>query len=352
MIIGLLIVLAVIFIVPFTVSKVEKHLEYFLFIMGLIAVLVSKSLSIHLVEEIFQNKLLYFITAAVLVAGFIFKFISHKIKTAVDIVSRKIPAYLFVFILTVVLGLISSLITAIIAALILVEIVLALPYDRNTKVKLNIIVCFSIGLGAALTPIGEPLATIVISALNKDFMYLIRTIGIYVVPAIFALGIFGGYYINRSIKKHALTSSYEQNLHAESNEIDGIKTVIIRAVNIFIFIIALELLGAGFKPLVETYVISLPSELLYWINISSAVLDNATLAAAEISPSMTTSQVQAILMGLMISGGMLIPGNIPNIISADKLGIKSREWAKTGLPLGFALLVIFFVVLFVPKLIF
>ena len=48
---------------------------------------------------------------------------------------------------------------------------------------------------------------------------------------------------------------------------------------------------------------------MYWINIVSAVLDNATLAAAEISPAMDTTTISNILMGLLISGGMLIPGN-------------------------------------------
>jgi len=57
--------------------------------------------------------------------------------------------------------------------------------------------------------------------------------------------------------------------------------------------------------------------------------------------------VRAVLMGLLISGGMLIPGNIPNIISANKLGIRSRTWARWGVPLGLALLVLYFVILFV-----
>lgn len=57
------------------------------------------------------------------------------------------------------------------------------------------------------------------------------------------------------------------------------------------------------------------------------------MAATEISPHMTTEQIRAILMGLLISGGMLIPGNIPNIISAGKLNIKSREWALVGIHL-------------------
>jgi predicted cation transporter len=105
------------------------------------------------------------------------------------------------------------------------------------------------------------------------------------------------------------------------------------------------LLGTGFQPLIDAYVIRLPTFALYWINMISAVLDNATLTAAELSPKMTVAQIQSILMGLLIAGGMLIPGNIPNIICAGKLGIKSREWALFGVPLGLALMVGFFVVL-------
>ena len=79
----------------------------------------------------------------------------------------------------------------------------------------------------------------------------------------------------------------------------------------------------------------------------SAVLDNATLAAAEISPAMTPDMIRAILLGLLISGGMLIPGNIPNIIAAGKLNITSKEWARFGVPVGLVSMAVYFVVLFV-----
>ena len=49
---------------------------------------------------------------------------------------------------------------------------------------------------------------------------------------------------------------------------------------------ALTFLGAGFEPLIEKYLLDLNPLVLYWINMISAVLDNATLAAAEISPAM------------------------------------------------------------------
>ena len=97
---------------------------------------------------------------------------------------------------------------------------------------------------------------------------------------------------------------------------------------------ALIFLGAGFKPLIDTYLLKLPSQILFWVNMVSAILDNATLAAAEIGPSLSVAQIKSALLGLLISGGMLIPGNIPNIIAAHSLRIKSTEWAKLGVPLG------------------
>jgi predicted cation transporter len=47
----------------------------------------------------------------------------------------------------------------------------------------------------------------------------------------------------------------------------------------------------------------------------------------------------------LIAGGMLVPGNIPNIICANKLAIKSREWARVGVPLGLGLMGSVFVAL-------
>jgi predicted cation transporter len=61
---------------------------------------------------------------------------------------------------------------------------------------------------------------------------------------------------------------------------------------------------------------------------------------------MDVLQIEAILMGLLVSGGMLIPGNIPNIIAASKLRINSTEWARIGVPFGLVVMIIFYVILF------
>lgn len=346
---ALLTILVIILVLPFSIRFVEHNIEYFLFIMGIIAAIISGEMSLELISHLFKNHLLYLITAAVFLCGLLFEFFKDKIKKVVKLMLEHVPIEIFIFMLIVVLGLTSSLITAIIASLILVEIVHALPLRHKDKVVITVIACFSIGLGASLTPIGEPLSTIVISTLKVDFFYLIRTIGIYIVPGIIILGVLGSFYVKTTVKSNNFEQEekYFNEEKKEIKEIEDIQYVFIRSLKIFIFILALELLGAGFKPLVNNYIIHMNVQFLYWVNMASAVLDNATMAAAEISPAMNPEQIQAILMGLLISGGMLIPGNIPNIISSGKLNIKSREWAKAGIPLSIIGLFICYILIFI-----
>lgn len=108
---------------------------------------------------------------------------------------------------------------------------------------------------------------------------------------------------------------------------------------------ARTLLSEGFKPVIDLYIFKLQSSILFWLNMISTILDNATLTATEIGIKITSVQIKSILLGLLISGGMLIPGNIPNIILAEKLNIGSREWAKLGVPLGLFLMLFIFIIL-------
>ncbi|MFL0268478.1 DUF1646 family protein [Candidatus Clostridium radicumherbarum] len=339
MITVLIIILILTFILPLTFKTIEHNIEFFLFIMGIGAAASSGIISKQLILHILENNFLYAITATVFVIGFLFKALAYKLENMINKVIKLIPLRLFVFLLVFILGLLSSVITAMVAALILVEIIILLPIDRKSKVNLNIIACFSIGLGAALTPIGEPVATIVISKLNADFFYLFKELSLYVVIGIILLSILAAF----SIKNNNNFSPTEIEKITQDTNID----IAFRAIKIFIFVIALELLGSGFKPIIDTYVIGLDSKILYWGNTISAILDNATLASAEISPQMNAEQIKAIMLGLLLSGGMLIPGNIPNIISAGKLKIKSSEWIKLGVPLGLFMLSGFYVILFI-----
>lgn len=336
---GLIFILLLVLFLPFSVKWVERNLEVFLFIMGICATLVSGILDSTLITKALMDPIK--ISLAVLIAGFLFKWLKTPLEKSVRKISNFIPYPLFFALVVITLGFISSIITAIIASLVLVIIVSVLRLERESEVKLVIITCFSIGLGAALTPIGEPLSTIIISKLNEDSFYLLNLIGREVILGIVMMGIVAALFVQPRFKKINSILSTESESYTE---------IVLRTSKIYIFVMGLTLLGAGFEPFINQYILGLDSYLLYWINMISAVLDNATLAAAEISPAMGPDTIKAILLGLIISGGMLVPGNIPNIISAGKLKITSSEWAKFGVPFGFITMIIYFFAVFGEKL--
>ncbi len=336
---GLLIILALVLFLPFLTKKVEENLEVFLFIMGCVAVSITRQWSTSLIKEAFIEPIK--ITLAVFLAGLAFSFLQKAITHNVNKIANALGLKIFAFLLVVLLGLISSVITAIIAALVLVEIITALKLDKQNEIRLIVLSCFSIGLGAALTPIGEPLSTIAIAKLKgepfrADFLFLFRNLAGYIIPGIVAFGLLGSIFMPEEIKDiHGLKEGNEEKF----------KDIFLRASKVYVFIMALIFLGRGFKPIVDLCVAKMPYQGLYWLNSISAIVDNATLTAAEIGTALSLVQIKSALMGLLIAGGMLIPGNIPNIIAAGKLKIKSSEWAKFGAPIGLAAMLIYFFLL-------
>jgi predicted cation transporter len=335
-VIGLCLIFLIVLIAPFLNKKIEANLEAFLFVMGIVSASLSNAWSSEVIHEGFVAPIN--ITLAVLGAGVLFHFLRRYIDHAMRRVLITVPLKAIVCAGIIILGLLSSIISAIIAALLLVELITVLPLHRHAEINLTIIACFAIGLGAALTPLGEPLSTIVVSKLSgppyhATFYYLFNLLASSVIPAVVVLGIVGIFLV---VEEPEDTG---ESLAAEEEE-EKLSEVFIRAAKVYIFVMALIFLGAGFKPLIDSYLLKLPSQILFWVNMVSAILDNATLAAAEIGPSLSTAQIKSALLGLLISGGMLIPGNIPNIIAAHALRIKSTEWAKLGVPLGVVIMIV------------
>ena len=326
---GLTIIFSVVLVGPFLNKWIESNLEIFLFVMGAVSATLSNAWTSEVIHEGFVAPIN--ITLAVLVAGVLFHYTRRFLDRGMRRVLITVPLPAIVCAGIVILGLLSSIISAIIAALLLVELITVLPLHRHAEVNLTIIACFAIGLGAALTPLGEPLSTIVVSKLSGEpyhasFFYLAKLLSYYVVPLVVTLGIVGIFLVRQA------RDDTEASLAAEEEE--RLSEVFMRAAKVYVFVMALIFLGAGFKPFIDAYLTKMSSQALFWVNMVSAVLDNATLAAAEISPSLSEPQIKSALLGLLISGGMLIPGNIPNIISAHSLHIKSTEWARLGVPLG------------------
>ncbi|WHY01897.1 DUF1646 family protein [Neobacillus sp. DY30] len=334
--IGLVIILILVLFLPFSVKKVEHNLEIFLFVMGIAAAWISGMMNHHLIEKALIDPIT--ITLAVFIAGLVCKWGQVQLEKYILWMNRVLSPRIFFGLTVIILGLASSIITAIIAAIVLVIIINVLPLDRKSEIRFTVLACFSIGLGAALTPIGEPLATITISKLNEDFFYLLNLIGPEVFSAVITFGILTMLLVKPRESTYGLTTK---------QKVESYKEILLRSAKIYLFVMGLTFLGHGFEPLINEYILGLHPILLYWINMISAILDNATLAAAEISPTMDQTTIQAVLMGLIISGGMLIPGNIPNIIAAGKLNITSKEWASFGVPVGIITMAVYFVVLFV-----
>ncbi len=341
---GLFTILAVVLFLPFLVKKVEEELEIFLFIMGCLVVTITSAWGISLIRDALLEPIK--ITLAVFIAGFLFKVfqkpVAHNVNKIVDIIGLRF----FVLLVIVILGILSSVITAIIAALVLVEIVTYLKLDRKNEVILVILACFSIGLGAALTPIGEPLSAIAIAKLkghpyHAGFFFLFKHLWHYIIPGVMAFGVLG---IIMMPKKRQLKPCLQ-----EEERTENLKDIALRTVKVYFFVMALIFLGKGFKPIIDVYISRLSYQGLYWLNMTSAIVDNATLTAAEIGPGLNFLQIKSALLGLLIAGGMLIPGNIPNIIVAGKLKIKSSEWAKFGVPLGLLVMAGYFCLLIIIK---
>lgn len=334
--------IAVVLFLPLTVRKVEENLEAFLFCCGAFAVTVSHVWSWHLIKTALEDPIK--ITAAVLIAGLLFRQFHTQLQKLTQTAVKKLGLRQTLFAIVFLLGLTSSIITAIIAALILAEVAVMLPLERRGRIKLVTFSCYAIGMGAVLTAIGEPLGTVVISKLsgaphNAGFFFLIDHLGWYVLGGVlFMAGMASSLREDTTPRAPGAKAAHTESEHS-------VKSIFVRAGKVYLFVMALTFLGDGLKPLALKTITHLSASWLYWINMLSAVLDNATLAAIEVTPAITDRTLTFLLMSLVISGGMLIPGNIPNIICASKLGIKSKEWVKAAFGLGMILMIVYFLIL-------
>jgi predicted cation transporter len=367
---GLIVVAILVLILPFKVKWCEHNLEVFFLIMGILAVTISWQWSGHLVIEALKSPVVIQALPigtcqVVLIFGLLIYFFNKPFYRGVQAMVNKLSFKVFIFILILVLGIISSVVSVIVTSVILAEIVAALPVNRNERIKLVVVACFSIGLGAVLTPLGEPMSTILVQKLagppyNAGFTWPIGHFAIYIIPACVILAVFGAIWIRRKISTKVPKAvpaasfnnppgEYPAPAAAESapsgEYSETLRTVIMRAVKVFAFVAALTLLGEGLKPLVIWFLMKVPAIALFWVNIISAVLDNATLTAIEIDANMLMPQITCIVLGLLVAGGMLIPGNIPNIVAAGRLKINMKEWAVIGLPIGLVIMVIYFLIL-------
>src|SRR5712692_817319 len=170
MVVALGLILIGVLIVPVMVKSIERNLELFFLAAGSLAALVSGQLGWPLLRAAVSEPV------ALTIAVFVFGAVAQLARASLDRLFERLMASvsprLVYFVLIVSLGLLSSIITAVIAALFLVEAIALMKLDRKSEIATVVLACFAIGLGAALTPVGEPLGTTALSALRSDFWYL------------------------------------------------------------------------------------------------------------------------------------------------------------------------------------
>jgi predicted cation transporter len=249
---------------------------------------------------------------------------------------RWLPRPLLVGLAVLVVGLLSSAITAVIAALMLVEGVALMGLGPAERTRVVVLGCYAIGLGSALTPVGGPLATLAASAMNLDFAGLFNLLSPWVFPGVAAVSILATY---------CARGPYDMiGLSTRGSGQERPRQALMQGLQVFAFIAGLTLIGEACAPFASPYVSRFSDGALFWANMISAALDNATLVAIEFH-QIDHARAQAALLSLLVSGGMLIPGNVPNIVCANRLRMRSSEWARIGLPLGVIMLGIYFALL-------
>ena len=324
---------------PFRSRWVESHLELFLLGVGAAAVTVSGGWNVDFLYRTLKDPVV--VAFVVLVVSVIFNNYSRYIFRVLFMFFKRLdPRYSFAL-LVLVLGMTSSVISVTVSALVLAEVLKVVNLEHRTAVCITVFACYAIGLGAVLTPMVEPMGLVIYHVLNgspyhADFFFLLRHFFGWIFPGVLVLAAAAGYSA-----RHA--GAGLQMFIREDKE--TYSSVLHRTGRIYIFVAALQLISTGLRPLAQSTLPYLNGKVLFFANSVSVIIDNATLAAIEIFPTISSHDLTYMVLGLVAFGSMLVQGNLPNIVAAEKLGIKSREWASVAIPTGLMLIIGYFVAL-------
>jgi predicted cation transporter len=326
------VILALLLFGPLAFTTIEHNIEIYCLALGVLATLIGTGFTRELILEALHEPVA--ISIAVIVAALLFGWtrpgLERVFKRLRHQVSRPVLTAVSVF----VIASISSIITAIVGALVLVEVIGFLHLGGDKRVRVTVAGCFAIGMGAALTPLGEPLSTLAARALDLHFLGLFELLAPWVFPGVIVSSIIAGVFARGEYDEAPASAQVRQTYGA----------IFFQAGKVFAFIAGLVMISSAYGPIANEYVSKMSNDLLFWANTVSAALDNATLVALEVH-SMTLPRAREAILSLLVSGGMLIPGNIPNIVSAGALRIGSASWAKIGVPMGLVMLGIYFAVI-------
>jgi predicted cation transporter len=316
-----ILILVLLLLGPLAAGFIERNLEAYIFALGIVATLVGPGFQRDLVLKAAREPAL--ITIAVIVAGVLFGLMRERMDSYFDRLRRRVSRPVLTAGSIFVLALLSSVITVIIAALMLVEVIGLLRLRGQARVRVAVSGCFAIGLATALTPLGGPLSTLAASSLKLPFFGLFELLGPWILPRAAGASILAGYFARGAHHETPQGIQVRESTYG----------VLLQGGKVYVFIAGLVLVSHAYEPVVTRFVQALSNNSLFWMNTISAVLDNATLVSLEVH-DMTPPRARAAIIALLVSGGMLIPGNIPNIVSAGPLKIGSTAWARIGVPIG------------------
>lgn len=326
---------------PLKSKWVENHLELFLLIVGAAAVTISGLWSKEFIYQTLNSPVN--VAFIVLVVSIIFNYYSRYIFRVLFILFRFFePQYSFA-ILVFLLGITSSVFSVTVAALVLAEVLQVVNLEREQTVKVTVYACYAIGLGAVLLPLAEPLGLIIYNELaagahQADFFFMLHKFFWWIIPGILLMSLAAGYTVRNA--------NAQMELHIREDKEDT-RSILRRTWHIYLFVAALNMISTGLRPFADSTIAHLNGKILFWANSVSVIIDNATLAAIEVTPDVTIPNLMYMVIGLAAFGSMLVQGNLPNIVAAEKLGIKSREWARVAVPAGLVLMGGYFVALWI-----
>lgn len=322
---------------PVVSRAIEERIELFFLAIGLLAMTLAGAWRWEVAGRAAEVPL--GITLTVVVADVAFGRMRGPMDRALAWIQARVARPLLCGAAVFAIALLSAMLTAIVAALMLAELVELIGLGPRARVRVAVAGCFAIGLGSSLTPLGGPLSTLAASGLGMGFGGLFAMLAPCALPGMLACAIVAGLFATNDEGASALAAAPTLVLIRES-----VVRALVRGLEVYVFIAGLMLVGEAFAPLAAHFVPLLGHAALYWANTISAAMDNATLVALEVR-AMDPARAREAIVALLVAGGMLIPGNVPNIVAAGALRIGAGDWAKIGIPMGLVLLGIYFALL-------
>src|SRR5271163_5324642 len=187
-----IVILALLLFGPLAVTKIEHNIELYCLTLGVLATLLGTGFTHELVLEALHEPVA--ISIAVIVAALVFGWTRPWLDLAFRQLRRRVSRPVLTAASVFVIASISSVITAIVGALVLVEVIGLLHLTGDKRLRVTVAGCFAIGLGASLTPLGEPLSTLAARALDLEFFGLFQLLAPWVFPGVLASSIVAGVF--------------------------------------------------------------------------------------------------------------------------------------------------------------